>query len=218
MPAGGRQKTKPKPVGTRAGVPLTPLEREAVRQTYVLTSNYRETARIHHLGERTVHKIIKDQSDPDEIKELRMQALQRMSKKTHDQALIVLENIKPKDMDKASLPQKAIAFGILTDKTIALDKHVMERQRQLQESKGDKQMLPASLDGLVAGIMREVNSVHVFAAHLQKAPEIDTLAQEARALQDMAIAQELVEPTGVTQIDDLDEVDEAAPRSQSGTS
>jgi len=154
------------------------MKREAILQTYALTGSYLETARIHDVAYQTVSKYVRSATEDDEpeVRKIRSKTLGRVAAKVAGKTEEVIDSITPEDLQSGRIPlyakdgktivgykswgpslsQKALAVGILADKSKILG----EFTRSLDVDQASNQLpMPEDVDGLVRAIQGKVRSI-----------------------------------------------------------
>ena len=206
---------KKKPIkGTHAsGSRIDEVKRESVRQTYALTGNKSETARREGVSLRSVYNILGERS-PLEMEEQRIDTLSKVASRVHTQADKVMDALEKdtKGLDSATFMQKTTGFAILVDKSLALDKHLAERNAQMQArlEGGEDRFLPKDVQGLADLLSNRIQSVDILMARIRTRDPDNEVAQKAKDL--MSRAQKMAEDddampaeeSKVVVVDDLD--------------
>lgn len=222
----GRPKKKPEdkltiPKGSRQGKPLSPLEKEELFQTYAIVQNKSEVARRMGIAPQTVGRILEElQADPDkEVRENRANITARMVGRIQNKASEVLDSITPEDLksgrieihDKNGkiigykqygprLTEKAIAFGIITDKIGVTSGY--ERALKADYLSGAL-MMPNDVLGLENAIKAKLKSLKFMTIDFDNDhKELSDKAQEI--LIENEISREDVQEVEVLSIDEFD--------------
>lgn len=171
------RKRKPKPRGKNQGKAITPVQKEQIRQTFMLTSNKRETARMCSVSEKTVYNVLNEPEEPEAIRARQHAALQ-LSGKVHAKTDKILDSITEEDFASGylkdedgnlifdrhgrpiwmgpTLNQKVLSAAILADKLSVLDSY----RKQLDGNEGMGALpAPESITALVAGIKGKLKSL-----------------------------------------------------------
>lgn len=173
------RKKKERPKGKQQGRALSPVQKEQIRQTFMLTGNKRETGRLCSVSEKTVYNVLNEPEEPEAIKARERAALQ-LAGKVHAKADMVLDTITPDDLDSGylkdedgnlifdkmgrpiwmgpTLNQKTVSAAILADKLPVLQQY----RQQLGGNDGMGELpAPESIQALVAGIKGKLKSLSI---------------------------------------------------------
>ena len=174
----GRKKL-PKPRGTQQGKQLSPVKKEQIRQTFMLTSNKRETARLCAVSEKSVYNVVNEPEEPETIK-ARQRSATMLAGKVHAKTDQILDHITENDFQSGylkdidgdlvfdrqgrpiwmgpTLNQKVLSAAILTDKLPVLDSY-----RKQMDDGGDIAALPApeTISALVDSIKGRIKSLRM---------------------------------------------------------
>jgi hypothetical protein len=218
------RKPKPRPKGKQQGRAISPVQREQIRQTFMLTSNKRETARLCGVSEKSVYNVLNEPEEPEAIKARAHAALQ-LAGKVHTKADQVLDSITEEDFQSGylkdedgnlvfdrqgrpiwmgpSLNQKVISAAILADKLPVLEQY---RANLGGETGSGDLPAPESITALIGGIKGKLKSLKMIDVQfessnsetVQKAKDLLDKAQ-----QELEFDQKIEEASYVT-LDDLD--------------
>lgn len=134
---------------------------ETIRATYSLTGSIADTSRNLNIPESTVRKYI-DPKTKDEFAEIRAETMavaipEIVAKATRVQ-IALLDAIADKDsLAKASLQEKAIAFGVVTDKVQLMTGEATERYEHRNTTEA-RDALARRVDELAARRRARVDS------------------------------------------------------------
>ena len=201
---------------------LTATDRESIYQTFLLTRNKAETARIHNRSPLTVSRAIKEIEKDNalvagEHKEARASVAEIMQGRVLKKSSEVLDsivaddlangvhteityddnnNIVHKRMYGARGLEKSTMFGILTDKLSVHAKFVNDLRGA--EASGSL-LMPTDRDSLMEAISGKINSIEVLKISLKdEVPELATRVEAA------VIAKEEMDDPTVISLDDFD--------------
>lgn len=218
------RKRKPRPRGKQQGRALTPVQKEQIRQTFMITQNKRETARLCSVSEKSVYNVLSEPEEPEAIRARSRAALQ-LSGKVHAKTDRILDTISDEDMESGylkdedgnlifdrqgrpiwmgpTLNQKVISAAILADKLPVIDQY---RKGITGEDGSDALPAPESINALVSGIRGKLKSLKMIDVQFESSNE-DTV-RKAKELLDKAqreieVDQKIEEAQFVT-LDDLD--------------
>jgi hypothetical protein len=235
------RKRKPRPKGKSQGKALSPVQREQIRQTYMLTQNKRETARMCGVSEKSVYNVLNEPEEPEAIK-ARSRAAGQLAGKVHTKADQILDHITEDDFASGylkdedgnlvfdrqgrpiwmgpSLNQKVVSAAILADKLPVLDQY----RRALGGDEGAGELpAPESISALIGGIRGKLKSLKMIDVQFESSNS--ETVQKAKDLLDKAqteldIEQKISEAECVT-LDDFDNPgvsDEASSNRSEGVS
>jgi hypothetical protein len=193
---GRTKKTKPK--GKQRGRACSPVQREQIRQTFMLTNNKRETARLCSVSEKTVYNILNEPEEPEAIRAREHAAIQ-LSGKVHAKADQVLNSITEDDFQSGylkdedgnlvfdrqgrpiwmgpNLNQKVLSAAILADKLPVLDNY--RKQLDNRQEMGELPA-PESIKALIGGIQGKLKSLKMIDVQFESTNE-----ETARRAQDL---------------------------------
>lgn len=163
---------------------LSPVDREWIYQTWVVTNNKAETARKTGFSLGSVQNVIKEFTGKDPNKpqlpvtrESRAKAHAEQADRIRSTADMVLETITAEDMDSGRFPrldgdgkvigytyygpssvQKATTFGILKDKET---QQIKLEQEMLADVQSGQLMLPGDLAGMVGQAKRMIKEIKI---------------------------------------------------------
>lgn len=201
----GRKK-KPRPRGQQKGKALSPVQKEQIRQTFMLTSNKRETARLCSVSEKSVYNVLNEPEDPEVVKN-RARAANALSTKVHAKADQILNNITEEDFQSGylrddegelvfdrqgrpiwmgpTLNQKVVGAAIMVDKLPVLEQF----RQQLEGDQGGmgELMTPESIKALTSGIQGKLKNLRFLSVEFRDSP------QEKAAEELLAKAQQEIE-------------------------
>jgi hypothetical protein len=219
----GRNK-RPKPKGTQQGKALSPVKKEQIRQTYMLTSSKRETARMCAVSEKSVYNVVNEPEEPETIK-ARQRSATMLAGKVHAKTDQILDHITEADFQSGylkdidgdlvfdrqgrpiwmgpTLNQKVLSAAILTDKLPVLDNY-----RKQLDGVGEIGSLPApeTLQALVGSIKGRLKSLRMIDVQFDNTnADAAKKAQDLldRAQREIDTDQKIEEASFVT-LDDLD--------------
>ena len=193
---------KANPKGKRQGKPLSPTEKEWIRQTFLITQNKAETARKCGITPVTVDRVLKKLATETDvsIREATRQSTIAITGKVHHHVDEILESIRPGDlesgkMDKRdaegkkigeytwgpSLMQKVTAAAILTDKLPVLAQY---QQAVSEDVASGGLMMPGDVSALMSGIKSKLKSLTVL--NVQFADDNPGLSQKVQDAMTMA--------------------------------
>ncbi|MHC5059233.1 MAG: hypothetical protein ACYTKD_31655 [Planctomycetota bacterium] len=203
------RKAKPRPKGKQQGKALSPIQKEQIRQTFMLTSNKRETARMCGVSEKSVYNVVNEPEEPEVIRN-REHAANQLSGKVHVKANQVLDSITEEDFESGylkdedgnlvfdrqgrpiwmgpTLNQKTVSAAILADKLPVLQQY----RSQLGGSEGMGELpAPESIKALVAGIQGKLKSLSIIDVQFESGnreikDRADDLLKKAQAELDQA--------------------------------
>ena len=161
---------------------LSPVDKEWIYQTFVVTDNKAETARRCNVSLGSVTNVIKEFSGqvpgkPQHplTREDRAAAHAAQAERIRGTADMALESITAEDLDSGRIPrrdgegkllgytyygpssvQKATTFGILKDKEA---QQIQLEQKMLEDVQSGKLMLPAELKGMVDLAVRMIGEM-----------------------------------------------------------
>jgi len=184
------RKRKPRPRGKQAGKALSPVQKEQIRQTFMLTSNKRETARLCSVSEKSVYNVLNEAEDP-EVTRNRARAANALSGQVHAKATRILDSINDDDFQSGylrdedgelkfdrqgrpiwmgpTLNQKVVGSAILVDKL-----PVLEDWRQKLEGNNEgipELMTPESIKMLTQGIQAKVKNMRFLSVEFRDSPQ-----------------------------------------------
>jgi len=170
---------KQRPKGKSAGRALSPVKKEQIRQTFLLTLNKTETARNCGVGLRSVYNVLNEAEDPEVVKN-RARAAVVLSGKVHVEAERILNSVAQESLeghylvdeegdmkfDRQGRPiwvgptmnQKIIGAAILIDKLPVIEKY---RSDMDGERTGIAMPTPDSIEALLSGIQMKVKRLKV---------------------------------------------------------
>lgn len=170
---------KKNPKGKHAGRALGPVKKEQIRQTFLLTGNKKETARLTGVSYKSVYNVLQEPEEP-EVRANREAAARQLSSKVHVEADRILSSVAAEDLDGhylmtedgdyrfdkqgrpiwvgPTLNQKIVGAAILLDKL-----PVIEKYRQELDSSGNEIMImaPETVEGMVTGIKQKIARLRV---------------------------------------------------------
>jgi hypothetical protein len=218
------RKRKPRPKGQQRGRAISPVQKEQIRQTFMLTQNKRQTARMCSVSEKSVYNVLNEPEEPESIKARAYAALQ-LQGKVHTKADRILDHITEDDFasgylkdeddnlvfDRQGRPiwmgptlnQKVISAAILADKLPVLDQY-----RRALGGDGGMGELPApeSITALVSGIQGKLKSLKMIDVQFESSnSETVERAEDLlnKAQQELELDQRIEEAQYVT-LDDFD--------------
>jgi len=224
------RKRMPRPKGKQQGKALSPVHREQIRQTFMLTSNKRETARLCAVSEKSVYNVLNEPEEPETVRARQHAALQ-LSGKVHAKTDQILDHITEADFvsgylkdeddnlifDRQGRPiwmgptlnQKVLSAAILADKLPVLDNY-----RKQLDGGGEMGALPtpASIEGLVSVIQGKIKSLKILDVQFENSnPETANRAQELldKAQRELELDKVVQEARDVT-FEELDNPSEEA--------
>lgn len=133
---------------------ITPDETiEQIKATYALNGNARETSRVLGVSFETVRKYI-GQDDKDQFSQLRSEklatAIPSIIELCAQVQIKLLNSMADEDaLKKASLHEKAVAFGVITDKHQLLTGEATERHEH-RDTSAARDLLVSRVDELAA--------------------------------------------------------------------
>lgn len=231
------RKQRPRPKGRNQGKPLTPVQKEQIRQTFMLTANKRETARMCSVSEKTVYNVLNEPEEPETIKQ-RARAASKLAEKVHTKADRVLDSITEADFQSGylkdedgnlvfdrqgrpiwmgpTLNQKVLSAAILADKLPVLDSY----RKQLDGNDGMTELpAPDSIKALVSGIQGKLKSLKMIDVQFET-KENDQVSRARdlldRAQRELEIDQKIEEASYVT-LDDFDDARGVGDEAKAGT-
>ena len=102
---------------------LTDLEKKQIMATYVECGSYRQTALLHGVSDKTVARLVRDNSEiaekVEEKKRENMQSVLQYMDEHKDKAINIIEcclNMLPEKLRTANASQTATVLGIIIDK------------------------------------------------------------------------------------------------------
>lgn len=178
------------------GNPMSDTQKEAILQLVALGHTKTEIAKTIGVDLTTVYRFLKKQK-PEELKESRREALERIASKISKHVEDSIEKLEVPE--EASYVQRMTGIGIGTDKVIAIDKQIMAQEAA--ESAPQVSMLPTNIEALVGAIRNDLKSldVSILRVHLDKG---DAAMVEGLSLE--TPMPRLVVDAEVTSLDDLD--------------
>lgn len=188
------------PKGRKDRGKFNAVDKELIYQTYVITGNKNETARRCKVSLRSVYNVLQEYTS-EELQDARNAAIADMASRVQKKAIMAIDSINQADLDNSTPMQKATIAGILSDKTVLLDRHLRERE-QIEETAKAALPAPDDLPRLLAGIQNRIQSLT--ALHIQVSPQVKELTSRAEELQTKVPA--VLEAQAV-QLDDFDGVD-----------
>jgi len=166
---------------------LTLPEKEAIYQAYLALGSKSAAARSLGVSKNTVTKIcaeIERSLPPEKIKEARERMSVNLTGRYHETTLQILDSIKPEDMESGRIPEfnskgeivgyryfgptlvaKATVAGIFTDKIRVLADYEKAIGKDQQSG---QLMVPETIDQLIEGIKRGVESIQVLNVNFRK--------------------------------------------------
>lgn len=212
------------PKGQQKGRAISPVQKEQIRQTFMLTGNKRETARLCSVSEKSVYNVLNEPEEPEAIKARERAALQ-LAGKVHTKANQVLDSITDDDFqsgwlkdedgnlmfDKQGRPiwmgpnlnQKVLSAAILADKLPVLDSY--RKQIDGQEQMGELPA-PETIQALVGGIKGKLKSLKMIDVQFESSNnETVERAQDLldQAQRELEMKQEIEDAQYVESVDDL---------------
>jgi len=198
-----KNRNLPKPRGTRQGKKLTPVERETVRQVYLVNGNKTETARQLGLSLRSVQNVLKEDTTDPELKQARARAAVKMAGKVHSTAEKIIDSIGPTDiqaghlrndegelqLDRQGRPiwlgptlnQKVLSLAILADKLPVLEQY----RAALEDDRAQGVLpLPEDIAGAISAVKGKLKSLSVL--NIQFEDENAEMVERAKELLDKA--------------------------------
>ena len=164
----------------KRGYALTPADREFVYQTYYFVENGNAAATADRCGVtvRTVYSVIKDFANkPADVQKAHAGMASRMQAKTMAKAEQVLDSITGTDLESGyfeiknadgevvgrryygpQATQKALAFGIITDKA---QKYAELVKANLADERAGQLLIPQDIDGLKDAILSKISSLKI---------------------------------------------------------
>lgn len=157
------------------GTDLTPVDKELIRQTFLILGNKTQTAKKLGLSRRAVVMVLKEQAETAELDRARRDSAVAIAGRIHDKATRILDSIGDHDIESGreirrneagqvtqvlswgpSLMQKVTAAAILTDKL----KVIREYERSMQQDRGNGQLpMPDDIQALAQGIRGKLKSL-----------------------------------------------------------
>lgn len=157
------------------GTDLTPVDKELIRQTFLILGNKTHTAKKLGLSRRVVVNVLKEQAETGELDRARRDSAIAIAGRIHDKATQILDSIAPHDIESGreirrneagqvtqvlswgpSLMQKVTAAAILTDKL----KVIREYEKAMVQDRGNGQLpMPDDLVALASGIKQKLKSL-----------------------------------------------------------
>ncbi len=211
-----------RPKGKQQGRALEPVQKEQIRQTFMLTGNKRETARLCSVSEKSVYNVLNEPEEPEAIR-AREHAATQLAGKIHTKTNQVLDSMAESDFESGylkdeddnlvfdrqgrpiwmgpSLNQKAVTVGILADKLPVLQQY----KSALGGNEGMGELpAPESIKALVAGIQGKLKSLSIIDVQFETGnSEIKRRADDLLAKAQQELDQQPVEAEYVT-LDDFD--------------
>lgn len=184
------RKKKPRPKGKQAGKAISPVQKEQIRQTFMLTSNKRETARLCAVSEKSVYNVLNEAEDP-EVTKNRARAANLLSGKVHAKANMILDSIGDDDFQSGylrdedgelkfdrqgrpiwmgpTLNQKVVGAAIMVDKLPVLEEW---RARLEGDNSGIPELMtPESIRQLTEGIRSKIKSLRFLSVEFRDSPQ-----------------------------------------------
>lgn len=199
--------------GHGRGNALTPTDREFIYQVYsfVENGNLRATAQRCGVHERTVTKVIAEMANkprPQALQETHLGMAQRLQGKTMAKAEQVLDSISPVDLESGyfelknekdevigrkyygpQATQKALAFGIITDKAARYAELVKANR---DDERAGQLMIPQEIDALKDAILSRITSLQLARFNFKTdAPNVLEQTQDLLAAE-VATAEEII--------------------------
>jgi len=185
----GRKK-RPRPRGKQAGKAISPVQKEQIRQTFMLTSNKRETARLCSVSEKSVYNVLNEAEDPEAIRN-RARAANELSAKVHAKAVQILGHITEEDFQSGylkdedgelkfdrqgrpiwigpTLNQKVVGAAIMVDKLPVLEDF---RAKLEGDTSGMAELMtPESIAALTQGIQSKMKSLRFLSVEFKDSPQ-----------------------------------------------
>ena len=210
------RKSKPKPKGRNQGRALSPLQKEQIRQTFMLTGNKQETARLCSVSVKSVYNVLNEPEEPEVLKN-RARVANQLSTKVHVKANTILDHITEDDFqsgylrdsegdlvfDKQGRPiwmgptlnQKVVSAAIMVDKLSVLEDY----RQKLDGDEGMGELIaPESVQALIGGIQGKIKKLRVLDV------EFKDSAQEKAAEELLQKAQAEIERAEEAQFEELD--------------
>lgn len=157
------------------GTDLTPVDKELIRQTFLILGNKTRTAEKLHLSRRVVVNVLKEQAETGELDKARRDSAVAIAGRIHDKATQILDSITPSDIESGreirrdadgrvvavfkwgpSLMEKVTAAAILTDKL----KVIREYEKAMIADRKDGFLpMPDDIAALAQGVQAKLKSL-----------------------------------------------------------